>query len=122
MIAHESQLGRQLIGGLDNSGACFFFWRDRDDHNVCRRDARRQNQTIIIGVRHDQRADHARGHAPARRPAEFLFAVARLKLNPAGAREILAKEMRRAGLHRFAVLHHRLDAQRLHRAGKTFAR
>ncbi len=42
-------------------------------------------------------------------------------LMPAGVREILPEEMRRARLDRLAVLHHRLDAMRLHRAGEPLA-
>ena len=69
-------------------------------------------------MRHHHRADHARGHAPARRPAKFLFAFAALELNPARARKILPEKMRSAGLDRLSVLHHRFDRQRLHGAGK----
>ena len=86
-----------------------------------RRDPRRENEPIIVGVRHDDRADEARAHAPARRPAKLLRARARLKLDPARARKILAEKMRGAGLDRLPVLDHRFDAERLHRAGKAFA-
>ena len=72
-------------------------------------------------VRHDERADHARAHAPARRPAELLLAVACLELDPARARKILPEKMRRAGLDRLPVLHHGFDAEGLDRAGKSFA-
>ena len=67
------------------------------------------------------RADEPRRHSPARRPAEFLFAFAVLKLDAACSREILAEKMRRASLDRLPVLHHRFDRKRLHRAGKFFA-
>ena len=60
-------------------------------------------------MRHDDRADHARAHAPARRPAKFLFAFAILELNPARTRKILPEKMRSAGLDRLSVLHHRFD-------------
>ena len=40
---------------------------------------------------------------------------------PLDARKVLPEEMRSAGLDRLAILHHRFDAKRLHRAGKTFA-
>ena len=86
-----------------------------------RRDARRQNKAVIIAVHHDHRADHPRAHAPTRRPAEFLFAFARLELNPARARKILSEKMRSAGLDRFAVLHHRFDRQASAPRRETFA-
>ena len=44
-----------------------------------------------------------------------------LKLDSARARKVLPEKMRSAGLDRFAILHHRFDAKRLHRAGETFA-
>jgi hypothetical protein len=46
--------------------------------------------------------------------------VVRLKPDVAGPGEILPEEMRRAGLERLAVLHHRLDAQGVHRPGEPF--
>ena len=54
-------------------------------------------------------------------PCSFLIPFAVLELNPACAREILAKKMRRARLDRSPVLRHRFDRQCLDRAGKTFA-
>ena len=114
-----AKLGGQFVGGFQNRRARFFLWRDRENDNVRRRDPRRQDQAVVVGVRHDQRADQARAHAPARRPAKFLLAVARLKLNSARARKVLPEEMRRAGLDRFSILHHRFDAKCLHRARET---
>src|SRR6202023_798175 len=66
-----------------------------------------------VAMRHDQRADHARAHSPARGPAELLLTFAILETNIARAREILTQEMRRAGLNCFSILHHRLDRERL---------
>ena len=72
-------------------------------------------------MRHDDSTDHACGHAPARRPAKFLFAFAVLKLNATRTREVLPEKMRSAGLDRLAVLHHRFNRHCLHRAGKLLA-
>ena len=86
-----------------------------------RGDARRQHEPVVVAMRHDERADHPRGHSPARRPRVFELALARLKLNPARLREVLPEEMRGARLDGFSILDHRLDAKRLHRAGKALA-
>src|SRR2546428_5066723 len=43
----------------------------------------------------------------------ILFVFAGEKLNAAGLGEVLPEEVRCAGLDGFAILHHRLDAQRL---------
>ena len=86
-----------------------------------RRDPRRQDEPVIVGMRHDDGADQARAHAPARRPPKLLRACARLKLNPARPRKILAEEMRGTRLNRFAILDHRFNAERLDRAREAFA-
>ena len=86
-----------------------------------RRNARREDESIVIRMRHDHCADEPCAYAPACRPTELLPAVARLELNAARAREVLPKKMRRSGLDRFAILHHCFDAERLHRAGKALA-
>ncbi len=86
-----------------------------------RRDARRQNNAVIVTVRHDDCAHHARRHAPARGPAKFLFALTRLELNSAGTGKILPEKMRCAGLDCLAVLHHRFERHSFHRAREFFA-
>src|SRR5690349_15385470 len=41
-------------------------------------------------MHHDERSNQPSGHSPACRPAKFLFPLAVLKLNSAGARELFA--------------------------------
>ncbi len=72
-------------------------------------------------MHHDERSNQPSGHSPACRPAKFLFPLAVLKLNSAGAREVLAEEMRRSGLDRLSVLHHCFKRQCFHGARKLFA-
>src|SRR5207247_8143249 len=98
----------------------FFPRRNRQNHDLSGCNTRRQNNSIVVAVHHHNSANEPRTYAPASGPTEFLFAFAILKLDPAGAREVLAEKMRGSGLDRFAVLHHRFDRQRLHRTGKTF--
>ena len=44
-----------------------------------------------------------------------------LELDLLGLRKVLAEEVRRAGLQRFAILHHRFDAVGADRAGESLA-
>ena len=76
-------------------------------------------ETIVVPMRHDERADHPRAHSPAGRPRIFELAVARLKLDPGCLRKVLPEEMRGACLDGFSILDHRLDAKRAHRPGKA---
>src|SRR5437762_13918774 len=83
-----------------------------------RREPRRQHQALVVAVRHDEAADEPRGRAPAGRPRMIELALLVLKLDVERLREILPEEMARARLQRLAVLHHRLDTQRMNRPGK----
>ena len=38
---------------------------DREDHDVLRREPRRQHEAVVVGVRHEQRADQARRTRPS---------------------------------------------------------
>src|SRR2546426_1328888 len=108
-ISTLTQLFREFVASVEYRGACFFLWRDRQNHNLRWRDARRQNNSIIIAVHHHNSANEAGTRAPARGPTEFLFTFSGLKLNAARARKILSEKMRGTGLDRFAVLHHCFD-------------
>ena len=55
-------------------------------------------------------ADQPRRDAPARRPGVFELVLLVDEFHVERLGEVLAQEMRRAGLQRLAVLHHRLDA------------
>ena len=94
---------------------------DRQEHQVLGRQAGRQHQTIVVAVDHDQSPDQPRRDTPGSRPGEHLLAVLVLELDPLGLRKIQSQEVRRAGLQRFAVVHHGLDAQRRHGPGKPLA-
>src|SRR5262249_44582462 len=85
----RTQLRSELITGFQDTGAGLFPARDRQNYDVRRRDARRQNNAVVVPVRHNDCAYHARRHSPARGPSKFLFALTRLELNSACAGEIL---------------------------------
>ena len=88
---------------------------------MLRRQSRRQDDAVVVAVRHDQRADKPRRNAPRRRPSERFLALLIEEFDLLGPGKILPEEVRRAGLQRFAVLHHGFDAVGVHRAGKAFA-
>ena len=96
--------------------------RDGDDDDLLGRDARREHRAVVIRVRHDDGADEPRAYAPGRGPRILVLVLARDELDLARLRKILPEKVRRAGLDRLPILHHRLDAQRLDRAGETLAR
>jgi hypothetical protein len=83
--------------------------RDRHQDDLVRGQARRQDQALVVAVGHRDRADHARGQAPARGPAvlELVDPVEVADLE--GAREVLPEVVRGAGLQRPPVAHHGLD-------------
>ena len=55
------ELLKELIRLIQNT---FLMLGDRDDRDLDRSDLRRQNKTVVVGVYHDQRADHAGRGAP----------------------------------------------------------
>ena len=56
--------------------------------------------------------------APACRPGELLLVLHALEGDVERLGEVLPQEVAGAGLERLAVLHHRLDAERVDRAGE----
>ena len=53
---------------------------DRQDHDVRRRQLRRQHQAVVVAVRHDQPADEPRRDAPGRRPGDTSCAILVLRI------------------------------------------
>mmetsp|Transcript_9139 Transcript_9139/g.26676 ORF Transcript_9139/g.26676 Transcript_9139/m.26676 type:complete len:420 (+) Transcript_9139:648-1907(+) len=121
--AFRLQLGLELIhGGRDGGGVLRAGLAHGHDDNLRRRHLRREHEALVIGVRHDERADEPRAHAPARRPNHLALALLVLELHIEGLGEILAKEVRGATLQCPAILHERLDGVRLHGAGEALRR
>ena len=94
---------------------------DGDDNDLRRRNARRQDQAVVVRVRHDDRADHARRNAPAGRPGELLLTVGVLELDLERLGEVLAEEVARTGLKRLGVAHHRFAGVGVDRTGEALA-
>src|SRR6185503_8975905 len=111
-VTLRAQLGCDVTAILEHAALLVVGAIDRNDDHLLRREPRRQHEAVVVGVRHEQAAYEPRRDAPARRPRVLLRAVGTQKLNVARASEILAQEMARARLQRFAVLHHRFDRER----------
>ena len=95
--------------------------RNRHDHDLIRRDRRRQDQAAVVAVRHDHGADQARRHAPRRGPRVLQRLVAALELDLERLGEVLSEVVRGARLQRAAIAHQRFDRIGLRRAGELFA-
>ena len=111
-IAAESLAAQrfgQRLAGIEHCLAAVFLRRDWQNDDLLGRDARRQDQPVVVRVRHDQRADQAGGNTPRSRVRVLHRAVAAGERNVLRLREILPEVMRRSRLDRLAVLHHRLD-------------
>ena len=94
---------------------------DGDDDDLHGGEVWRQDEAVVVRVRHDERADEAGGDAPGRGPGVVRLAVTVDEGDVEGAAEVLSEEVRGAGLKRLTVLHHGLDGVRLEGAGEAFA-
>ena len=106
----------QLLGLFGHARLVARHW---DDHQLDGRDARRQDEALVVAVGHDDRADQAGGHAPR----GLLHVLQGVVLIRVGHVERLGKAVAevvaRAGLQRLAVVHHGLDGVGLFRARKA---
>ena len=70
IVEHHADAGarraRRESPGRRQHGLLPVATRNRDDHDLLRRDLRRQDEAAVVAVRHDDAADQARGHAPRR--------------------------------------------------------
>ena len=115
------QPGRQLPGGRQHLVGLLAA-ADRDDHHLVGGEQRRQDEALVVPVRHDHSADHAGAHAPRGGVAQPELAALRGVLDAEGPGEVRAHVVRRAGLQRPPVAHHRLDRVGPLGAGEPLAR
>ena len=99
----------ELLGGLV----------DRHHHHLDRGEFRRQDQTVVVRMGHDQRTHQTGRDAPRGRPHVFELALLVDVLHVERLGEVLAQEVRRTALQRLAVLHQRLDGERVLGARET---
>ena len=80
---------------------------------------RRQYQTVVIGMRHDECAHQTGGYS--QEVAQAYSNLLSLLINCIKClSEVLPQEMRRAALQSFPVLHHGFDGISVQSTGKTF--
>ena len=91
-------------------------YRQHDDLDG--RYPRREHQAVVVAVSHDEAADHARRHAPARlkRAAQLVLLVRERYAE--GLCKAVAEIVARAGLQGLVVVHHALDGVGVLRAGE----
>ena len=94
---------------------------DRNHHDLDRSQLGRKHQAVVIGVRHNERAHQTGGNAPRSRPNVFELAFPAGELHVERLGEVLRKEMGGSALKRLAVLHQRLDRQRVLGSRETLA-
>ena len=113
------ELRAQAPRALHHAGFFFVRFINRHDHNLDGRQPRRKNQTLVVTVHHDDRAHETRRKPPRSGPAEFLHPGLVQIFNFESLGEILPQIMRRPGLQRLAVAHHRFDRVRSVRPGES---
>ena len=91
---------------------------DGQDDDLDGRHARREHQTVVVAVGHDEAAYHAGGHAPAglKRGLQLVLPVG--EGDAEGLGEAVAEVVAGAGLQRLVVVHHALDGVGVLRAGE----
>src|ERR1700719_134349 len=82
---------------------------NRDDYYLIGSNFWRQDEALVVAMNHDDGADYARGEPPGGCPAMLELAALVQIADLESLCEILAEEMRGAGLQRFAVGHHGFD-------------
>ena len=116
--SHAFQRFEQPVDGFPDDGLLLVGFRDGNDHDLVRRQARRQHQSPVVAMGHDDRADGPGAHPPTRLVYVFSRTVPRLKIDIEGAGEVLPQVVRRAHLEGLAILHHAFDGVGLQRAGE----
>src|SRR5271156_4317326 len=109
----------QPVRAFQDTGFFFVRLKNRDDYQLDGRQARRENQSLVITMHHDDGANEAGGEAPGSGPAVLQHAAFIEVANFERFREVLAEIVGGAGLQRFAVAHHGFDGEGLVGAGET---
>mmetsp|Transcript_43709 Transcript_43709/g.95592 ORF Transcript_43709/g.95592 Transcript_43709/m.95592 type:complete len:329 (-) Transcript_43709:28-1014(-) len=95
---------------------------DGHHHHLGRRNGRRQHEAGVVRVRHNERADEARAHAPRGCPHELLLVLVVLERHVKGLCKVLAEKVRGARLKGPAVLHQSLNRVGLFSAREALSR
>src|SRR2546427_9975972 len=78
VIQLHPELGAQRLRKISSRSKDFgfVFPENGDDDDVVRCDLRREDESTVVPVRHDEAADESRGNGPGRRPDVLLLVVA----------------------------------------------
>ena len=112
---------RQRFASGDDLVPRVRFRRDGQNDDLIRCHTWRDHHAIVIAVRHDECADHARADAPARGVHKLPRVVATEELDVRRLGEVLTEVVRGAGLDCLFVLHHGFDGQGADSAGEALA-
>ena len=100
------QGGLQLVSLIQNT---FLMLGNGDNHHLGRRDPRRQNQSAVIAVNHDDSSNQTGSHTPGCLMYILQGVVFCCILNVKCLCEAIAEVVAGTGLQRLAVMHQRLD-------------
>ena len=107
---------------LEDGIQLLLLFEDRHDSHLDRSQMRRQDESVVVGVGHDECAHQSRRDAPGRSPYILGFVLFGEERHVERLGEILSQEMAGTGLQRLAVLHHGFDAVGVECARKTLVR
>ena len=116
----QPQLGEpvhKLLRLFEHAGLML---RDGEDDDLNGGDLRRQDKAVVVAVRHDDRADHARCGAPGRLERILHRIVPAGERDVVGAGELVAEVVGRRALQRLVVLHHAFAGVGGFRTGELF--
>ena len=107
--AHSTQLVHDAFHFGINLLQLLIALIDRNDNYLDRSQFRRQHQTIVVRVRHDERTHQAGRNAPRSGPYILQLVVLVDELHVEALGEVLSQEVAGTTLERLAILHHSLD-------------
>src|SRR5690606_37477786 len=91
--ALSTKVGKERFDPRRDGRKFFLVSEDRHNNHMDRRQFRRKNQAVIVGMREDQPANEAGTDAPRGSPYVFQFSVLAGELYIKSLREILSEEV-----------------------------
>ena len=107
---------RERVAGLNDLLSSFLFRSDGKDDDLMRAHARWQDDSVVIAMRHDERADESSAHAPARGMRILAGIITAGELDACGFGEVLSEVVASAGMDSLSILYHSLDCVGVYRS------
>ena len=123
LVEEDTEAGFQLIAELPGErkhGILCLVLEYGNNDDLGRGQPGRQDQSLVIGVGHDDGANEARGDSPGGGPDMVQGLLPGLEGDLERLGEVLTEVVRRSRLQGFCVLHQGLDAVRAHGACEFF--